>query len=128
MTTIMSGLEDLVYEAHKLKGWSWGRSEPLWNTWTLEEFGKSFERPAHASSSLIHGVEVTSIPALLVPYHRSLQAHVEIEGALRSHSISFEESRSLVSQWISQTHLETDEWVGEWEDLCSVEVDRWNTR
>lgn len=71
---------------------------------------------------------VTSMPNLLPPYHRSLQAQVEIVDSLRSHSLSYEESRGLVAKWVSQPHLEADSWVTEWEDICEVEIGRWNAR
>lgn len=71
---------------------------------------------------------VTSMPNLLPPYHRSLQAEVEIVDSLRSHSLSYEESRGLVAKWVSQPHLEADSWVTEWEDICEVEIGRWNAR
>lgn len=71
---------------------------------------------------------VTSMPNLLPPYHRSLQAQVEIVDSLRSHSLSYEESRGLVAKWGSQPHLEADSWVTEWEDICEVEIGRWNAR
>ena len=35
----MDNFEELVHEAHKLRGWAWVQSEPLWCTWTLERFG-----------------------------------------------------------------------------------------
>ena len=35
----MDTFEELVYEAHKAKGWTWVHDEPLWNTWSLEKFG-----------------------------------------------------------------------------------------
>lgn len=40
MNNIMTSLEELVTEAHKLKGWTWIESESMWCTWTLEMFGK----------------------------------------------------------------------------------------
>ena len=71
---------------------------------------------------------VTSMPNLLPPYHRSLETQIELVNSLRSHSLSFEESRGIIAKWVSQPHLEADSWVSEWEDLCAVEVERWNAR
>ncbi|PAV23554.1 hypothetical protein PNOK_0062200 [Pyrrhoderma noxium] len=109
LNLIMDNFEELVHEAHKLKGWAWVQSEPLWCTWTLERFA-------------------TKMPDLLPPYHRSLQVHTEMVESLRSHSISFEESRKILAKWVAQTYLESDEWVAEWEDICAAEIERWNAR
>ena len=68
------------------------------------------------------------MPELLLPYHRSLQLHIEIAESLRSHSVSFEESRSVLTKWVTQPYLEADEWVAEWEDVCEAEIERWNAR
>lgn len=35
----MESLEEVIYEAHRMKGWNWVHEEPLWCTWTLEKFG-----------------------------------------------------------------------------------------
>ncbi|KAI5124337.1 hypothetical protein M0805_008944 [Coniferiporia weirii] len=109
LNSIMDSFEEIVYEAHKQKAWDWVHSEPLWCTWTLEKFA-------------------TRMPDLLLPYHRSLQLQMEIVESLRNHSLSFEESQKHVAKWVAQPHLEADEWVSEWEDLCAVEVERWNAR
>lgn len=71
---------------------------------------------------------MNEMPALLQPYGRSLQQQIDIAEELRSHGRTFEESRKLVVSWTSQSHLEADDWTREWEELCAVEVDRWNTR
>ena len=68
------------------------------------------------------------MPDLLPPYHRSLQVHTGMVESLRSHSISFEESRKILAKWVAQTYLESDEWVAEWEDICAAEIERWNAR
>lgn len=68
-----------------------------------------------------------SIPAILVPYHRSLEMHKEIVDTLRSHSVSFEVSREAISNWVAQPHLEDVSWEAQWEDLCEVEIERWNS-
>ena len=68
------------------------------------------------------------MPDLIPPYHRSLQMHIELVETLRSHTVSFEEARHSLTKWVSQPHLEANEWVTEWEDLCAAEVDRWYAR
>ena len=118
----MDSLEALVSEAHKAKGWAWVQSEPLWCTWTLEKFG-TFTNTQICFS--LTRCKATRMPDLLPPYHRSLYLHAELVNSLRSHSITFEESKSILAKWDSQPHLEADEWVQEWEDLCEVEVDKW---
>ncbi|KLO14222.1 hypothetical protein SCHPADRAFT_996811 [Schizopora paradoxa] len=109
MNTVMDTLEEVFFEACKMKGFTWAQEEPLWCTWPLEKF-------------------VNEIPALLQPYGRSLQEQIEIAEDLRSHNLTFEESRKLVVSWTSQSYLEADDWTREWEELCAVEVDRWNIR
>ena len=52
--------------------------------------------------------------------------HIDLVNALRSHSISFEDSRIVLTKWVSQAHLESESWNAKFEDICSVEVDRWD--
>lgn len=68
----------------------------------------------------------SSIPEILIPYHRALDGHVTLVNTLRSHSVSFEESRDAITKWAEQPWLEEYGWEAKWEDLCSVEIDRWN--
>ncbi|KAJ7632213.1 hypothetical protein FB45DRAFT_978036 [Roridomyces roridus] len=107
MNDVIDGMEALLIEAQKAKGWQWVSSEPLWVTWTLERF-------------------VSSIPVLLIPYHRSLNTHLELVGILRSHSVSFENSRDALAKWAQQPWLEDDGWAAGWEDLCASEVEMWD--
>ena len=51
--------------------------------------------------------------------------HSEIVETLRPHSVSFETSRQEINRWVAQPYLEETSWDAEWEDLCQVEVDRW---
>lgn len=66
-----------------------------------------------------------SLPAILVPYHRSLQMHKDIVDKLRCHSIPFEASREAITNWVAQPHLEEGSWDAQWEDLCEAEIERW---
>ena len=68
---------------------------------------------------------MVSIPSILPAYHRSLNLHIELVNLLRSHSVSFDESRAAVSRWVEQPFLEDSGWQAEWEDICVVEVERW---
>ncbi|KAF8163139.1 hypothetical protein B0H34DRAFT_309315 [Crassisporium funariophilum] len=102
----VDNLELVLYDAHKVKGWQWIQEEPLWTTWPLEKF-------------------VTRIAELLQPYHRSLNLHIELVEVLRSHSISFEDSRDAVNKWVEQPWLEDAGWKAVWEDICEAEVERW---
>ncbi|KIY43652.1 hypothetical protein FISHEDRAFT_53091 [Fistulina hepatica ATCC 64428] len=106
MNSVVDDVEALLTEAHRAKGWPWVHSEALWVTWTLEKF-------------------VTSIPDLLVTYHRSLTDQMRWTTELRSHNISFEESRQIIIQWSTQAELSEAGWDARWEDLCAVEIDRW---
>lgn len=60
------------------------------------------------------------------PYHRSLILIKDIIGRLRSHSVTFEASRDAISQWVEQPYLAEDGWDAKWEDLCAVEIERWD--
>ncbi|TFK42752.1 hypothetical protein BDQ12DRAFT_732366 [Crucibulum laeve] len=103
----IDNLEAVLVEAHKIKGWKWVYEEPLWVTWSLEKF-------------------VTSVPEIIIPYHRSLNLHMELVNTLRSHSVSFEDSRDAVSKWVEQPWLEDSGWDVKWEDICAAEVERWD--
>jgi len=107
MNSVIDSLEALVVEAHKAKGWKWVQEEPLWVTWPLEKFA-------------------TTMPGVLIPYHRSLNTHVELVETLRGHSVSFEDSRNAIAEWVAQPWLEEDGWSAKWDDICAVEVERWN--
>ena len=39
MNNIIDNMEQVLYEAHKVKGWQWVHEHPLWITWSLETFG-----------------------------------------------------------------------------------------
>ncbi len=67
------------------------------------------------------------MPTILIPYHRSLEMHVELVDVLRSHSVSFEVSREAISKWVAQPYLEEGSWDAQWEDLCEAEIDRWDS-
>jgi len=124
MNSVIDNMEAILIEAHKVKGWRFVHEQPLWVTWTLEKFGTT--HLAITEMSLIHpGAKVTSVASLLVPYHRSLQMHIDLVNTLRSHSISFEDSRIVLTKWVSQAHLESASWDAKFEDICDVEVDRW---
>ena len=39
MNNTIDNMEQVLYEAHKVKGWQWVHEYPLWVTWSLEIFG-----------------------------------------------------------------------------------------
>ena len=84
------------------------------------------KRPAHSKCNTAS--PVTAISDILWPYRRSLELHAELLDTLRSHDVSFETSRKIANTWVEQPHLEEDSWDAEWEDLCEVEIDRWDSR
>lgn len=106
LNSLIESLESILVEAHKAKGWQWVHEEPLWVTWPLERF-------------------VTSFSDIVIPYHRSLLSHIEIVEVLRSHSVSFEESKDAVNRWVAQPWLQEDSWEAKWEDICDAEVEQW---
>jgi len=107
INTVIENMECLLFDACNAKGWQWTHEEPLWLTWSMEKF-------------------VTSVPDILVPYHRSLDMHIEIVDTLRNHSVSFEASRDALSKWLAQPWLQEDGWEAKFEDLCAIEVERWD--
>ncbi|KAF6765002.1 hypothetical protein DFP72DRAFT_798545 [Ephemerocybe angulata] len=106
MNKEIENLEATLIEAQKIKGVKWTHEEPLWCTWSLAKF-------------------VTSMPAILIPYHRSLHLHRQLVERVRSHSTPFEKAKEAVTKWAEQPFLVDDGWEAAWEDLCDVEVDRW---
>ncbi|KAF9458637.1 hypothetical protein BDZ94DRAFT_1173213, partial [Collybia nuda] len=107
MDTVVDNMETVLIEAHKVKGWKWVRDEPLWVTWSLEKF-------------------VTSVAEILIPYHRSLNAHIGLVDMLRNNTVSFETSHEVISKWVEQPWFEGSSWDAKWGDLCEVEVERWS--
>lgn len=106
MDSAIDSMEQVLYEAHRAKGWQWAHKHPLWLTWSLETF-------------------VTRIAELLPSYNRSLNIHIELVDTLRSHSVTFEVSRDAINKWVEQAQLEDAGWKTFWEDVCQVEVERW---
>lgn len=133
MNAIVDNLEALLADAHKTKGWQWVQ-EPLWTTWSLEKFGKIeaffilLYRYVLGTDAGTFFSPVTSVPDILIPYHRSLIMHTELVDTLRSHQVTFDVSRQAVAQWAAQPYLEEGVWESQWEDLCAVEIERWNSR
>lgn len=117
-------MELVLFEAHRAKGWQWVEEEPLWTSWSLHKFGMGANHPRWVTLS-DPLPPVTKIPQIARAYHRSYHMHSEIVETLRPHSVSFETSRQGINLWVAQPHLEETGWDAEWEDLCQVEVDRW---
>lgn len=109
MGAVVDNLEALYHEAQKTKGPKWCKEEPLWLSWSLEKF-------------------VLSLGTITTPYHKSLDLLSDLTNQLRSHSVSFETSKDIINQWIEQPYLQEDGWEAQWEDLCAVEVERWDAR
>ncbi|KAF9239667.1 hypothetical protein BU15DRAFT_46579 [Melanogaster broomeanus] len=109
MSAVVDNLEALYHEAQKTKGAKWCHEEALWVSWPLEKF-------------------VTSLADITAPYYRSLNLITELIDTLRSHSVTFEASRDAISQWVAQPYLEEDGWDAKWEDLCAVEIERWDAK
>jgi hypothetical protein len=47
---------------------------------------------------------------------------------LHNHAIAFQESREIIDRWVAQPWLQEDGWEAKWEDICSVEVERWESK
>ncbi|KAL4065363.1 hypothetical protein V8B97DRAFT_1868932 [Scleroderma yunnanense] len=106
---VIDSLETLYHEAQKIKGPKWCKEEPLWLSWSLEKF-------------------VLSLGSITAPYHKSLVLLTDLTNQLRNHTVSFETSRDIIDQWIEQPYLQEDGWDAQWEDLCAVEVEKWDAR
>ncbi|KIY66464.1 hypothetical protein CYLTODRAFT_398643 [Cylindrobasidium torrendii FP15055 ss-10] len=107
MTSIYDAMESLLVDAHATRGWQFAQQEPLWLTWPLERF-------------------VNELSQLIPLYHRELNIHIALVARLRKHAMPFEEARRAVATWSEQRWLEDQGWEAKWEDLCEVEVDRWD--
>ncbi|KAG8931283.1 hypothetical protein FRC02_002957 [Tulasnella sp. 418] len=105
LSLLVENVEALLVEACRTKGWKWVSEEPLWTTWPLERF-------------------VSVLPTILPPYHRALQMCLDIQSQLQSHSITFNDSRTALRQWVGQPSLADGEWE-ELDQIFVVEVDRW---
>lgn len=68
---------------------------------------------------------MTKLPYILKPYRRSLEMHLDLVEQLRPHDVTFDESRHIIGLWQAQPHLAQGGWDVIWEDICTVEVDRW---
>ncbi len=122
MNTVIDNMEGLVAEAHKNKGWQWVQHEPLWVTWSLNKFGmNSIVERCLPSQVLPSDLYTRYLPA----YHRELTTHKELVDALRSHSVSFDDSRNAITKWTEQPWIEVSGWEARWEDVCAAEIDRW---
>jgi len=106
ISSIVDTIEDLLIDACNTKGVQWTQQELLWTSWTLDAF-------------------VTRIPAILPPYHRALHAHIGMVDTLRPHTLPFEQARQVINEWAAQTHLVEGGWSAQWEDICAVEIERW---
>lgn len=127
LSSAVDKMELVLFEAHRTKGWQWVEEEPLWTSWSLHKFGMSPDQVYPSCTCSLSPPPVTTIPQIVRAYHRSYHMHSEIIEVLRPHSVSFETSRQEINRWVAQPYLEETSWDAEWEDLCQVEVDRWQT-
>lgn len=123
MTQLVEGTEALLYEAVKTKRLAFVH-EPLWTTWTLAMFGRPWFHIL-LYIRLICSTTVSRLPALLRTYNRALADYEHMISVLRSHRMAFDEARAVVAQWQAQEVLAEGGWQSFWEDLCEVEVERW---
>jgi hypothetical protein len=126
MSAVVDNLEPLYHEAQKTKGAKWCHEEALWVSWPLEKFGMVL---FCMDASLGHSPPiVTSLADITSPYYWSFILITDLIDRLRSHSVTFEASRDAISQWVTQPYLEEDGWDAKWEDLCAVEIERWDAK
>src|SRR3982074_1712985 len=115
MDAIMDGMEALLVDAHKTKGWHWVCSEPLWNTWPMERFGASIPsvilciRNPTLLRQLLQSLTSSGLIGVL------WNLHAELLDTLRGHDVSFESSRKITNTLVEQLHLEEDSWDAKWE-------------
>jgi hypothetical protein len=123
LAQLVEGTEVLLYEAVKTKGLAFVH-EPLWTTWSLDMFGNC-SLLSYFGDWLTPDTTVTRLPALLRTYNRALADCEHSISVLRSHHMLFDEARAVVARWQAQAVLAEGGWQSFWEDLCEVEVDRW---
>jgi hypothetical protein len=51
--------------------------------------------------------------------------HIELVDKLRSHSVSFEDSRQAILKWAEQPWLLDSGWDANLGDICPIEIERW---
>ena len=71
---------------------------------------------------------MTEISNILATHRRSLEEHAAIVEEVRSHDTPFAEAKEAVLRWAAPGVLEDEGWDARWEDLCDVEVDKWDPR
>jgi hypothetical protein len=53
--------------------------------------------------------------------------HIELVNNLRSHSISFDDSRRAILKWAEQPWILDSGWDAKLGDICGIEIERWDT-
>jgi len=108
LVSVVDSLEVIFREAIRQKGYVW-TTEPLWFTWSLQSF-------------------VDQVPSVVVYYHRSLESHIHLAKVLDDDTLQFDNARSAIQSWASQPDLSEGGWMAEWEELCAIEVGRWEVK
>ena len=77
---------------------------------------------------MLHFDAVDKVPAIVVYYHRSLESHTHLVNVIEDDTLQFEKARDAIQLWASQPDLSEGGWMVEWEELCAVEVGRWEAK
>jgi len=61
-------------------------------------------------------------------YHRALYHYTYLVTVLDNDKLPFDKARDAIQQWASQPDTNAGGWSVEWEEICQIEVGRWDDR
>ncbi|KAF8303078.1 hypothetical protein DL93DRAFT_462189 [Clavulina sp. PMI_390] len=105
LQSLVDAMETLHKDAINQKGVEWA-AQPLWLTWSL----RSFE---------------ARVPNIIHYHARSLARHTTLVKTLNNDSLPFDEAKAAIEEWAAQPDIKEGGWMARWEELCEVEVGRW---
>lgn len=117
----LNGLADqadrLFFEACKTQKYEFVLTDPLWLSWTFEDFGKLSNGNASADLS------VNSLSELVSVHNRHLVEMDGLAGTLMNPSTKFEDARSAIERWRDLGRGgERWEAAREWEEVTQLEL------
>ncbi|TXT08668.1 hypothetical protein VHUM_02796 [Vanrija humicola] len=106
LAALVEQSEKVFFEACKVQTWDFVLTDPLWLSWTLENF-------------------VDSLPPLVTAHSKHLGELTSLANVLLSSSTSFEDARTALERWRDLARGgERWEVVREWEELVQLETGR----
>lgn len=136
LAALIEQAEKVFFDACKTQTWDFVLSEPLWLSWTLENFGEWFTPVVWTSfmlwinncsaylpllSSLTNAVD--SLPPILSAHAAQLAELTALAGILLSPSTPFETSRIALERWRDLGRA-GERWniAHEWEEIVQLEL------